>query len=163
MNNREYIAHSFMQDMIKVSVYQYAKWNEDDSDEDRITEEYYYGLSNIEHGKVYYSTEYLYEPKRDSEGVLYIELLSHYTSDSEDDGTINPEWQDVEFEDFEIPEDAEIIQLEELVIPEPEPSPVDSLKAENHELKNRISSLQSSMMKNQKDTEDLIVSLMMMM
>ena len=85
MNNREYIIHSFMQDMIKISVYQYAKWNEDDSDEDKLIEEYYYDLSNIEHGKAYYNTEYIFEPKRDSEGVLYIELLSHYTSDSEDD------------------------------------------------------------------------------
>lgn len=163
MNNREYIVHSFMKDMVKVSVYQYSKWNEDDSDEDRLTEEYYYDLSNIEHGKVYYSTEYLYEPKRDNEGVLYIELLSHYTSDSEDDESLNPEWQDVEFEDFEIPEDAEIIQLEELIIPEPEPSPVDNLVRENAELKRSIDSLRSSMIQNNKNTEDLIVTLLAMM
>lgn len=163
MNNREYIIHCFMENNVKVSVYQYAKWNEDKSDEDKLIEEYYYDLSNIEHGKVYYSTEYLYEPKRDSEGVLSIELLSHYTSDSEDDEILNQDWQEVEFEDFETPEDAEIIQLEELIIPEPEPSPVDDLVRENAELKRSVDSLRSSMIQNNKNTEDLIVTLLAMM
>lgn len=125
------------------------------------TETICYNLDSMELDKVYYKTQWI-------RGIQYIDNKLHLEvlyPTNEDEFKKNKEYnfEKVEKIEFEIPEDAEIVQLEELVIPEPEPSPVDSLKAENHELKNRISSLQSSMMKNQKDTEDLIVSLMMMM
>lgn len=131
------------------------------SETEEVTNDSYYDIGSLELNKKY-DTKHPLINIETVEGELVFNLL-HAVPTQDKYSAFEPETLDVEFEEFEIPEDAEIIQLEELVVPEPEPSPVDNLKSENHELKNRISSLQSSMMKNQKDTEDLIVSLMMMM
>lgn len=154
----ERVEYQYFEEIIKADIYLLIG----EEREKELTETVYIDLSSIEIGVLYRDSTPLLNAKRDENGELHIELLN-YIGDNATQEDKFPEWFEAEFEEFDIPEDAEIIQLEELVVPEPEPSPVDSLKAENHELKNRISSLQSSMTKNQKDTEDLIVSLMMMM
>lgn len=121
----------------------------------------YYNLSNIKEGATYARNEPIVFAKMES-GEIKLEAQSFLLPDATQE-ELFPEWQDVEFEDFEIPEDTEIIQLEELVIPEPEPSPVDNLVRENAELKRSLDSLRSSMIQSNKNTEDLIVTLLAMM
>lgn len=121
----------------------------------------YINLLNIDGDKIYALPEEFNEIKINTKNELELTLVNYILEDSEkiDENFI----EDVEFEEFEIPEDAEIIELEELIIPEPEPSPVDNLVRENAELKRSIDSLRSSMIQNNKNTEDLIVTLLAMM
>lgn len=121
----------------------------------------YFDLSSLKDG-THYLSEYPVSSVITTETEIAIDVINAVGNEWTDDEA-NPEWQEVEFEDFEIPEGAEIIQLEELAIPEPEPSPVDNLVRENAELKRSLDSLRSSMIQSNKNTEDLIVTLLAMM
>lgn len=159
-NNEKKLEYYFSDNIIKAEESVITEV-EDGEDVLELSNTFYFDISNLEFGK-FFQMQYPITQARIVDEELNIELLNFIKDDAPEEEKF-PEWQEVEFEDFEIPEDAEVIQLEELVIPEPEPNPVDKLRVENYELKNRINYLQSSMTKNQKDTEDLIVSLMMMM
>ena len=84
--------------------------------QDPIPIEKYYDLSILKDGITYVRNEPVVFAKKES-GEIRIEVQNFLLSDATHEERF-PEWKDVEFEDFEIPEDAEIIQLEELVIPE---------------------------------------------
>lgn len=156
------IEYIYGEEQILAKVYK-VTLDENNEEVDREIENTFYAdFSQIEYEKIYPVNMPLAHVSRDENGELYIELVNYIGYEATEEENF-PEEFIPSTEDIEIPEDAKIIQLEEMVFSEPESSPVDSLKAENYELKNRINSLQSSMTKNQKDTEDLIVSLMMMM
>ena len=131
------------------------------SETEEVTNDSYYEIGSLELDKKY-NTQHPLINIEAVDGEWIFNLL-HALPTQEEYDEFEAEILDVEFEDFEIPEDAEIIQLEELVIPEPEPSPVDSLVRENAELKRSVDSLRSSMIQNNKNTEDLIVTLLAMM
>ena len=159
-NNEKKLEYYFSDNIIKAEESVYTKV-EDGEDLLEIRNTFYFDISNIEVGK-FFKMQYPITQIRIVDEELNIELLNFIKDDAPEEEKF-PEWQDVEFEDFEIPEDAEIIQLEELVIPEPEPSPVDNLVRENAELKRSLDSLRSSMIQSNKNTEDLIVTLLAMM
>ena len=121
----------------------------------------YFDLSSLK-SNTHYIGEYPVSSILTFDDEVKIDVINAVGDEWTDDEA-NPKWEEVEFEDFEIPEDAEIIQLEELIIPEPEPSPVDDLVRENAELKRSVDSLRSSMIQSNKNTEDLIVTLLAMM
>lgn len=121
----------------------------------------YFDLSSLK-SDTHYIGEYPVSSILTFDDEVKIDVINAVGDEWTDDEA-NPKWEEIEFEDFEIPEDAEIIQLEELVIPEPEPSPVDDLVRENAELKRSVDSLRSSMIQSNKNTEDLIVTLLAMM
>lgn len=157
-NSQVKIEYSFNESfMLMAEIFEYNE----ESEQFESKKILYFDLSSLK-SNTHYIGEYPVSSILTFDDEVEIDVINAVGDEWTDDEA-NPKWEEVEFEEFEIPEDAEIIQLEELIIPEPEPSPVDSLKAENHELKNRISSLQNSMAKNQRDTEDLIVNLMMML
>lgn len=158
-NDENKIEYTFFGEIIKVEMSTLVE-NEEKSNFE-LDSVFYYDLSSVKEGGHTQSQEPIISAKRvDSE--MIVELLMYIGSSATKEERF-PEWQDVEFEDFEIPEDAEIIQLEELIIPEPEPSPVDNLIRENSELKKSVDSLRSSMIQSNKNTEDLIVTLLSMM
>lgn len=131
------------------------------SETEEVTNVSYYNISSLELDKKYDTKHPLINIEA-VDGEWIFNLL-YAVPTQEEYQTFGPETLDVEFEDFQIPEDAEIIQLEELVVPEPEPSPVDNLVRENAELKRSLDSLRSSMIQSNKNTEDLIVTLLAMM
>ena len=102
--------------------------------EKELTETVYIDLSSIEIGVLYGDSTPLLNAKRDENGELHIELLNYIGDDATQEDKF-PEWFEAEFEEFDIPEDAEIIQLEELVFPEPE---VDPKEEELHLLKAQV-------------------------
>lgn len=159
-NNEKKLEYYFSDNIIKAEESVYTEV-EDGEDLLEIRNTFYFDISNLEFGK-FFKTQYPITQIKIVDEELNIELLNFIKDDATEEEKF-PEWKDVEFEDFEIPEDAEIIQLEELIIPEPEPSPVDNLVRENAELKRSIDSLRSSMIQNNKNTEDLIVTLLAMM
>lgn len=159
-NNKKKLEYYFSDNIIKAEESVYTEV-EDGEDVLELSNTFYFDISNIEVGK-FFKVQYPITQIRIVDEELNIELLNFIKDDAQEEEKF-PEWQEVEFEDFEIPEDAEIIQLEELVIPEPEPSPVDNLVRENAELKRSLDSLRSSMIQSNKNTEDLIVTLLAMM
>ena len=159
-NNEKKLEYYFSDNIIKAEESVYTEV-EDGEDLLEIRNTFYFDISNLEFGK-FFKTQYPITQIRIVDEELNIELLNFIKDDAPEEEKF-PEWQDVEFEDFEIPEGAEIIQLEELIITEPEPSPVDNLIRENSELKRSLDSLRSSMIQSNKNTEDLIVTLLAMM
>lgn len=151
--------YSFSESFIKIETFRLTE--EEGEYTESLVNVRYINLLNIDRDKIYILPEEFNEIKVNTEDELELTLVNHIVEDSEkiDENFI----EEVEFEDFEIPEDAEIIQLEELIIPEPEPSPVDNLVRENAELKRSVDSLRSSMIQSNKNTEDLIVTLLAMM
>lgn len=104
--------------------------------EEELKEVVYFDLSTIEEGKPYIA-HYPVISASKLEGVLKLEVL-HFIGEGASEDERFPEWQEVELEDFEVPEDAEIIELEVLVFPEPE---VDPKEEELHLLKAQVEAL----------------------
>lgn len=159
-NNEKKLEYYFSDNIIKAEESNYIK-EENGKESLELSNTFYFDISNLGFGK-FFQVEYPITEIKIVDEELNIQLLNFIKDDAPEEEKF-PEWQDVEFEDFEIPEDAEIIELEELIIPEPEPSPVDNLVRENAELKRSLDSLRSSMIQNNKNTEDLIVTLLAMM
>ena len=141
-NNKKKLEYYFSDNIIKAEEGVYTEV-EDGEEILELSNTFYFDISNIEVGK-FFKTQYPITQIRIVGEELNIELLNFIKDDAPEEEKF-PEWQDVEFEDFEIPEGAEIIQLEELVIPEPEPSPVDKLKAENKELSSKVEDLKKQL------------------
>ena len=156
------IEYIYGEEQILAKVYK-VTLDENNEEVDREIEKTFYAdFSQIEYEKIYPVNMPLSHVSRDENGELYIELVNYIGYEATEEENF-PEEFIPSTEDIEIPEDAKIIQMEEMVISEPEPSPVDSLKAENHELRQSIQSLKDSMVKSNKNTEDLIVTLLSMM
>ena len=157
-NSQVKIEYSFNESfMLMAEIFKYNEESEQFESEKIL----YFDLSSLK-SDTHYIGEYPVSSIITSDDEVEIDVINAVGDEWTDDEA-NPKWEEIEFEEFEIPEDAEIIQLEELVIPEPEPSPVDNLVRENAELKRSLDSLRSSMIQNNKNTEDLIVTLLAMM
>lgn len=156
------IEYIYGEEQILAKVYK-VTLDENNEEVDREIENTFYAdFSEIEYGKIYPVNTPLAHASRDEDGELYIEVMNYIGYEATEEEAFPKEFTP-SIEDFEIPEDAEIIQLEELVMPEPEPSTVDNLVRENAELKRSVDSLRSSMIQSNKNTEDLIVTLLAMM
>ena len=126
-----------------------------------VERELYFDLSSFDKDS-YYLGEYPVSSITTTADNIEAEVINTVGNEWTEEEA-SPQWEEITFEEFEIPDNSEIIILEKMVIPEPEPSPVDKLTAENFDLKNRVNSLQASMIQNQQDTEELMISLMNMM
>ena len=161
-DNEKRIKYSFFENIIKIE--EMIRTDKDDSEDGfEVEHTFYVDLSNLEEGKPYHTVQPLVNLKKDLDGI-HIELMNYIGYEASEEERF-PEWFEPEDEEFEIDEDAEVVELEEIEMPEPPAPPFnpESLQAENFELNRKLSSLQSSMAKNQRDTEDLILSLMMML
>ena len=167
----ERIKYAFLGEIIRAEIYDLVEVKDEPVSEgipEVVIEEVlnstlYIDLSSVEEGKLYQPVHTLMNATRDSEG-LNVELLNYIGSLASEEERFSA-WTKVEDEEFEIEEDAEVIELEAMVMPEPPAPPFnpESLQAENFELNRKIAAMQSSMMKSQRETEDLILTLMMMM
>ena len=134
------------------------------SDEDDVMEverELYFDLSSLDKDS-YYLGEYPISSITTTAENMEVEVINTVGNEWTEEEA-NPQWGKITFEEFEIPDNSEIIILEKMVLPEPEANPLDKLTSENFDLKNRVNSLQASMIQNQQATEELIISLMNMM
>lgn len=76
-----------------------------------------YDLSNIESGKAYEESPYLFNVSRDENGV-HAELLNHYDSDTTDESILFPEWVEITTEDESSFDISTAIQLKEVPLKE---------------------------------------------
>ena len=114
----------------------------------------YYNLSNIKEEATYARNEPIVFAKMES-GEIKLEAQNFLLPDATHE-ELFPEWQDIEFEEFEIPEDAEIIQLEELINPESEPV-VDQV-AELLKANTKIDELETYVNQTKEENETLVLS-----
>ena len=168
-NENEYITHMFSEERIKAERYvldevsDMGSEHQESNKEYKLSETLYYDLSSIETESTYVGDDVISNAKRDDDGALHVELLNPISEDSPEEFMF-PEWQDAEFEDFEIPEDAEIIQLEEFVIPEPEESStIKKLESDNKALTLRVEELKREMESNKRANEDMTLELLDLM
>ena len=157
-NEKSKIEYTFFREIIKVEISTLVEKEEKSNFE--LDSVFYYDLSSVKEGIHSHGKHPVVSARRVAE-ELEIQLLMYIGDDASQDERF-PELFIPEDIEFDIPEDAEIIQLEELVMPEPEPDPVGSLKAENHELRQSIKALRNSMVQNQQDTEELVITLLSM-
>lgn len=100
-----------------------------------VVKELYYNIENLELNKNYSTQHPLIKIETINDELVFNLLYALPTE--EEYATFEPEILDVKFEEFEIPEDAKVIRLEELMIEPPE-NETDKLKNEIHILKQTI-------------------------
>ena len=168
-DENEYITYMFSEEKIKAERYVLNEIDDIGSEhqggdkEYKLSETLYYDFSNIETESTYIGNDVVSNAKRDSEGILHIELLNPIKEDASEEFRF-PEWTDIEFEDFEIPEDAEIIQLEEVVISKPEENDaIEKLEVDNRVLTLRVEELKRQMEADQKANEEMTLELLELM
>ena len=96
----------------------------------------YVDLQNIEDGKTYVNTSLYVKNIKVENGILFFEVINYIPEDSPEEIRF-PKWITPEKSEFEIPEDAKVIHLEELMIEPPE-NENDRLKSEIHGLKQLV-------------------------
>lgn len=168
-NENEYITYMFSEEKIKAERYVLDEIDDIESEHQESDKEYklsetlYYDFSNIETELTYVGDDVVSNVKRDDSRMLHIEILNPINEDSPEELKF-PEWFDVDFEDFTIPEDAEIIQLEELVISEPEGNnAIEKLEGDNRALTLRVEELKKQMETDQKANEEMTLELLELM
>ena len=168
-NENEYITYMFSEERIKAERYvldevsDMGSEHQESDKEYRLSETLYYDFNNIQTESTYVGDDVISSAKRDEDGTLHVELLNPISEDSPEEIRF-PEWQDAEFEDFEIPEDAEIIQLEEFVIPEPEEnSTIEKLESDNRALTLRVEELKKQMESDKRANEETTLEILDLM
>lgn len=129
------------------------------SETEEVTNDSYYDIGSLELDKKY-DTKHPLINIETVDGEFVFDLL-HAVPTQEEYEAFEPETLDVEFEDFKIPEDSEIIQLEELIIPETQP--VVDQAAELLKANDKIAELEKYVNKTKIDNEALILSAIEMM
>lgn len=164
----EYITYMFSEERIKAERYVLDETDDIESEHQESDKEYklsetlYYDLSNIQAESTYIGDDVVSNVKRDEDGALHVELLNPIKEDSPEEFRF-PEWFDVEIEDFAVPEDAEIIQLEELAISETEENVIEKLEVDNRVLTLRVEELKRQMEADQKANEEMTLELLELM
>ena len=125
------IKYVFKEKVVKVEVY-------DNVDNKELLSVEYVDLSNIEEGKLYNTNEFIKSATIKGREML-LELLN-YVGDDATESESFPEWQNVEFTEFDIPDGAEIIVFEEKTMPK---SDLEEKDNQIRDLKSEISSLRT--------------------
>lgn len=129
------------------------------SETEEVTNDSYYDISSLELDKKY-DTKHPLINIESVDDELVFDLL-HAVPTQEEYEAFEPEILDVEFEDFEVPEDVEIIQLKELINPESEP--VVDQAAELLKANAKIDELESYVNQAKEENETLVLSAIEMM
>lgn len=118
-----------------------------------VVKELYYNIENLELNKNYSTQHPLIKIETINDELVFNLLYALPTEEEYE--KFEPEILEVKFEEFEIPEDAKVIQLEELIIESPE--------NENDKLKNEIQVLKQTIVTERKNNEAQMLELMELM
>lgn len=118
-----------------------------------VVKELYYNIENLELNKNYSTQHPLIKIETINDELVFNLLYALPTE--EEYKTFEPEILEVKFEEFEIPEDAEVIHLEELMI--------ETSENENEYLKNEIQVLKQTIISERKNNEAQMLELMELM
>lgn len=119
----------------------------------------YFDLSSLK-SDTHYIGEYPVSSILTFDDEVKIDVINAVGDEWTDDEA-NPKWEEVEFEEFEIPEDAGIIRLEELVVADlnTNPNPMIELEKANQ----KIDQLETYVKQIKDENEALIMSTLEMM
>lgn len=153
------IEYVYGEEQILAKVYK-VTFDENNEEIDREIENTFYAdFSKIEYGKIYPVNMPLSNVSRDENGELYIEVINYIGYEATEEEAFPKEFTP-SIKDFEIPEDAEIIQLEEMVFPDPEPDPIDQIIAENKALEVRLESMKRQLEEDRRTNEEMTLGLL---
>lgn len=167
-NENEYITHMFSEEKIKAERYvldevsDMGSEHQESNKEYKLSETLYYDLSSIETESTYVGDDVISNAKRDDDGALHVELLNPISEDSPEEFMF-PEWQDAEFNHFDIPEGVEVLTLTKVDTPQPETSPIDHIIAENKALEVRLESMKRQLEEDRKRNERTTLELLELM
>lgn len=160
VNDQERIHYQAMGDIIEVKAFNLVSKIEDD--EEIIVEELvsttYFDLSNVEQDKLYIPQHPIGSVSKGGD-ILRVELLNYIGSDATEEERF-PEWTDLEETEFDIPEDAIIYQLEEMIIPDPPENELDKVIRENKALEAKIDELKQQINKDRQINEQTNMELL---
>lgn len=137
-NDKNKIEYTFFGEIIKAEISTLVEKEEKSNFE--LDSVFYYDLSNVKEDTHSHGKDHVVSARRVA-GELEIQLLMYIDDDASQDERFPEEFVS-EDEEFDIPEGTEIIQLEEIAMPEPEPDKVEEVVKENEELKRKISQLE---------------------
>lgn len=120
----------------------------------------YVDLKNVEEGKTYVNTSLYVKNIKVEDGILFFEVINYISEDAPEESRF-PKWITPEKSEFEIPEDAKVIQFEELVIELPEKE--NDAKQELKKANEKIEQLEAYISQVKSDNEALITSTLEMM
>lgn len=156
------IEYIYGEEQILAKVYK-VTFDESNEEIDREIENTFYAdFSKIEYGKIYPVNMPLSNVSRDENGELYIEVINYIGYEATEEEAFPKEFTP-SIEEFEIPEDAEIIQLEEMEITEPELDPIDQIIAENKALEARLESMKRQLEEDRRRNEITTLELLELM
>ena len=157
------IEYVYGEEQILAKVYK-VTFDESNEEIDREIENTFYAdFSKIEYGKIYPVNMPLSNVSRDENGELYIEVINYIGYEATEEEAFPKEFTP-SIKDFEIPEDAEIIQLEELVFPEPEGnSTIEKLASDNRALTLRVEELKKQMESDKRANEEMTLEILDLM
>ena len=156
------IEYVYGEEQILAKVYK-VTFDESNEEIDREIENTFYAdFSKIEYGKIYPVNMPLSNVSRDENGELHIEVVNYIGYEATEEEAFPKEFTP-SIKDFEIPEDAEIIKLEEMVITEPEPDLIDQIIAENKALEVRLESMKRQADEDRRMNERAILELLELM
>lgn len=154
------IEYIYGEEQILAKVYKVILDENNEEVDREIEKTFYADFSQIEYEKIYPVNMPLSHVSRDENGELYIELVNYIGYEATEEENF-PEEFIPSTEDIEIPEDAKIIQLEEMVFSDFE-EPVDPV-VELAKANDKIAELETYVNKTKVDNEALILSAIEMM
>lgn len=156
------IEYVYGEEQILAKVYKIT-FDENNEEIDREIENTFYAdFSKIEYGKIYPVNMPLSNVSRDENGELYIEVINYIGYEATEEEAFPKEFTP-SIKDFEIPEDAEVIQLEELEIPEPEENIIEKLEGNNRALTLRVEELKKQMESDKRANEEMTLEILDLM
>lgn len=156
------IEYVYGEEQILAKVYK-VTFDEINEEIDREIENTFYAdFSKIEYGKIYPVNMPLSNVSRDENGELYIEVINYIGYEATEEEAFPKEFTP-SIKDFEIPEDAEIIQLEEMEIPEPEEDIIEKLESDNRALTLRVEELKKQMESDKRANEEMTLEILDLM
>lgn len=156
------IEYIYGEEQILAKVYK-VTLDENNEEVDREIENTFYAdFSKIEYGKIYPVNMPLSNVSRDENGELYIEVINYIGYEATEEEAFPKEFTP-SIKDFEIPEDAEIIKLEEMVVSEPEENIIEKLEGDNRALTLRVEELKRQMESDKRANEEMTLEVLDLM
>src|SRR5574344_2446356 len=156
------IEYVYGEEQILAKVYKIT-FDESNEEIDREIENTFYAdFSKIEYGKIYPVNMPLSNVSRDENGELYIEVVNYIGYEATEEEAFPKEFTP-SIKDFEISEDAEVIQLEEMEIPEPEEDIIEKLESDNRALTLRVEELKKQMEADKRANEEMTLEILDLM
>lgn len=156
------IEYVYGEEQILAKVYKVTLDENNEEIDREIENTFYADFSKIEYGKIYPVNMPLSNVSRDENGELYIEVINYIGYEATEEEAFPKEFTP-SIKDFEIPEDAEIIQLEEMVFPEPEENIIEKLEGDNRALTLRVEELKRQMESDKRANEEMTLEILDLM